>query len=42
MEVLQKHLTTTQIITLSFLLVILIGALLLATPFTSAGRRRRF
>ena len=36
MEVLQKHLTTTQIITLSFLLVILIGALLLATPFTSA------
>lgn len=36
MEVLRKHLTTTQIITLSFLLVILIGSLLLATPLTSA------
>ncbi len=36
MELLRKHLTTTQIITLSFLLVILIGSLLLATPFASA------
>ncbi len=36
MEILRKHLTTTQIITLSFLLVILIGSLLLATPLTSA------
>lgn len=36
MRFLQKHLTTTQIITLSFLLVILIGTLLLATPLASA------
>lgn len=36
MEFLKKHLTTTQIITLSFLLVIFIGTLLLMTPFTSA------
>ncbi len=36
MEILRKHLTTTQIITLSFLFVILIGSLLLTTPFASA------
>lgn len=36
MGFLQKHLTTTQIITFSFLFIILIGSLLLATPFTSA------
>ena len=36
MEMLRKHLTTTQIITLSFLFVILIGSLLLAAPFASA------
>lgn len=33
---LQKHLTTTQIITLSFLLVILIGTVLLTAPAASA------
>lgn len=36
MGFLQKHLTTTQIITFSFLFLILIGSLLLATPFASA------
>lgn len=36
MEFLKKHLTTTQTITLSFLLVILIGTLLLMTPPASA------
>lgn len=36
MELIRKHLTTTQIITFSFLLVILLGTLLLATPFASA------
>lgn len=37
MEFLRKHLTTTQIITFSFLLVILLGTILLMTPLTSAG-----
>ena len=37
MEFIKKHLTTTQIITLSFLLVILAGTLLLMTPFASAS-----
>lgn len=36
MEFLRKHLTTTQIITLSFLLVILLGTILLTTPPASA------
>ncbi len=36
MKFLTKHLTTTQTITLSFLLVILAGTLLLMTPATSA------
>lgn len=37
MEFLNKHLTTTQIIILSFLLVILFGTLLLMTPLASAS-----
>lgn len=37
MGFLKRHLTTTQIITLSFLLVILIGTLLLTTPLASAN-----
>ena len=36
MKFLRKHLTTTQIITLSFLLVILLGTILLAIPPASA------
>ncbi len=36
MNLLKRHLTTTQIITLSFLLVILLGTLLLMTPFASS------
>lgn len=39
MEFLRKHLTTTQIITFSFLLVILLGTILLMTPLTSASGR---
>lgn len=37
MGLLKRHLTTTQIITLSFLFVILIGTLLLTTPLASAN-----
>lgn len=40
MKILQKRLTTTQIITFSFLLVILIGTLLLTSPVVSADGRK--